>query len=167
MAVGQSFRELLAVLGRHRVDFLVVGATAAVLEGASVATFDLDVVVATSPENRERLLAALIEIDAVYVDVLRRGIRPDAERLRTHRMNLLETRFGRLDVMTEIAPGWVWTDLLPRSRTIDVEGLPVRVLVLDAVIESKEATGRDKDQAALPHLREALRLRSGKDQKRS
>lgn len=159
MAVGQSFRELLAVLARHRVDFLVVGATAAVLEGASLTTFDLDVVVATSPENRERLLAALIEIDAVYVDPLRRGIRPNEERLRTHRMNLLETRLGRLDVMMEIAPGWRWEDLLPRSRTIEIEGLEVRILCLDAVIESKEATGRDKDRAALPHLREALQLR--------
>jgi hypothetical protein len=33
------------------------------------------------------------------------------------------------------------------------------VLALDAVIESKEAAGRDKDRAGLPLLRETLRLR--------
>lgn len=72
MAVGQSFLELLAVLTRHRVEFVIVGATAAVLEGAPMTTFDLDVVFEPSPANRARLLAALTEIDAVYVDPLRR-----------------------------------------------------------------------------------------------
>lgn len=159
MAVGQSFLELLAVLARHRVELVIVGATAAVLEGALLTTFDLDVVFDPSPANRARLLAALTEIDAVYVDPLRRDIRPNEERLRSHRMNLLETRLGRLDVMTSIAPGWTWEDLLPRSRQIEIGRLTVRVLALEAVIESKEAAGRDKDRAALPHLREALRLR--------
>jgi len=37
--------------------------------------------------------------------------------------------------------------------------MTLRVLDLDAVIESKLATGREKDRAALPLLREVLRLR--------
>lgn len=160
MAVGQSFRELLAVLTGHRIEFLVVGATAAVLEGAPLTTFDLDVVVEPSPANRARLLAALLEVEAVYLDPLQRGIRPTAERLDSHRMNLLETRLGRLDVMTSIAPGWGWSDLLPRSHTIGLGDLEVRILDLAAVIESKEATDRDKDRAALPQLRETVRLRA-------
>lgn len=42
MASGQKFRELLEVLLDHEVEFLVVGATAAVLGGAPLTTFDLD-----------------------------------------------------------------------------------------------------------------------------
>jgi hypothetical protein len=49
VAVGQSFLELLAVLTRHRVELVVVGATAAVLEGAPLTTFDLDVVFEPTP----------------------------------------------------------------------------------------------------------------------
>jgi hypothetical protein len=37
------------------------------------------------------------------------------------------------------------------------------VLDLAAVIESKEAAGRDKDLAALPLLRETLRLKRDKE----
>jgi hypothetical protein len=158
VAVGQRFLELLAVLTRHRVGFLIVGATAAVLEGARLTTFDLDVVFDPSPENRTRLLAALEELDAVYVDPLRRNIRPNEERLATHRMHLFETRLGRLDVMTSIAPDWTWRDLLPRTKSIQIGEAALLVLALDAVIESKEAAGRPKDRAALPQLREALRL---------
>lgn len=159
MAVGQMFRELLEVLLGHEVDFLVVGATAAVLGGAPLTTFDLDVVFEPSPENRARLLAALTEIDAVYVDPLRRGIRPTDERLAAHRLSLFETRLGRLDVLSSIEPGWVWEDLLLRSDPVETEGMTVRVLQLEAVIESKLATGRAKDHAAVPLLREVLRQR--------
>ena len=162
VAVGQSFLDLLTVLGRHRVELVVVGATAAVLEGAPMTTFDLDIVFEGSEENRGRLLAALGELDAVYVDPLRRGIRPNPERLASHRINLFETRAGRLDVMVEVAPGWGWEELIARSRQIDVAGMKVRVLVLEAVIESKEALGREKDRAALPLLRETLRLARGR-----
>lgn len=159
MAVGQNFVELLAGLLDRRVDFLVVGATAAVLAGAPLTTFDLDVVVEPSDENRLRLLALLEDLDAIYVDPGGRRIRPTAERLRTHRNHLLETRLGRLDVLTSIAPGWAWGDLLPRSRPVEMVGRNVRVLDLAAVIESKETADRPRDRAALPQLREALRLR--------
>ena len=159
MESGQSFRELLEVLLRHEVDFLIVGATAAVLEGAPLTTFDLDVVFEPSPENRARLLEALADLDAVYLDPLRRNIRPTEERLAAHRMNLLETRLGRLDVMTSIAPGWGWDDLVPRSHRVEAAGGTLRVLDLEAVIESKLAAGRAKDHAVVPLLREVLRQR--------
>jgi hypothetical protein len=149
------------VLLGHGVDFLIVGATAAVLDGAPLTTFDLDVVFEPSPRNRERLLGALAAIDAVYVDPLRRGIRPTEERLATHRLSLFETRLGRLDVLTSIQPGWGWAELVPRSHQIETAGMVLRVLDLEAVIESKLATGRGKDHAALPLLREVLRQRDG------
>jgi len=159
VAAGQKFRELLEVLFAHEVDFLVVGATAAVLGGAPLTTFDLDVVFEPSPDNRARLLDALRDMDAVYVDPLRRGIRPTQERLGTHRLSLFETRLGRLDLLTSIEPGWGWEDLVPRSHQVEIGGMTLQVLDLAAVIESKMATGREKDRAALPLLREVLRQR--------
>lgn len=159
MAAGQRFADLLRLLTRHGVDFVVVGAAAAVLDGAPITTFDLDVVFETSAENRARLLAALQEIDAVYLDPLDRRIPPTDERLRAHRLNLFVTRLGRFDALTAIAPEQTWSELLPRSHSIEIGSLAVRVLDLEAVIESKEAVGRDKDRAALPLLRETLRLK--------
>lgn len=55
--------KLLEVLIRHRVDFVVVGMTAGVLQGAPLSTFDLDVVYSRAPENLTRLLAALREVE--------------------------------------------------------------------------------------------------------
>jgi hypothetical protein len=41
---ASRFIRLLEVLTRHRVAFIVVGGVAAVLEGAPITTFDLDIV---------------------------------------------------------------------------------------------------------------------------
>lgn len=44
-----------------------------------------------------------------------------------------------------------------RERLVEIaDGLVIRVASLDAVIESKRAAGRPKDERALPHL-ESLR----------
>ena len=43
MPAAIRFLDLLRVLDRHKVDFIVVGGVAAILEGAPVATFDLDI----------------------------------------------------------------------------------------------------------------------------
>ena len=65
MSAPTKIAELLGVLARHQVDFIVVGGVAAVIQGAPVNTFDLDVVHARTPDNIERLLGALRELDAV------------------------------------------------------------------------------------------------------
>jgi hypothetical protein len=45
------FRDALEALRRHRVDFIVVGGVAAVLNGAPISTFDLDIVHRRDREN--------------------------------------------------------------------------------------------------------------------
>jgi hypothetical protein len=49
---------LLSVLNEHAVEYFIVGALAAVLQGAPVVTFDVDIVHRRSPENVTRLLTA-------------------------------------------------------------------------------------------------------------
>jgi hypothetical protein len=63
-----SFRAALEVLARHHVDFIVVGGVAAVLNGAPVSTFDLDIVHARTDANLDRLMHALGELEAHYRD---------------------------------------------------------------------------------------------------
>jgi len=94
-----KFREALEVLARHHVDFVVVGGVAAVLEGASISTFDLDIVHDRSPENVARLLSALVDLDARYRDLTGRVLRPEAHGLEGQGHHLLLTRCGPLDVL--------------------------------------------------------------------
>jgi len=152
------FVELLAALVARNVDFVLVGGAAAVLAGAGIATEDLDIVPDLADANLERLLATLAALDAVYFDPAGREIRPDLEKLRSFRLSLLSTRLGRLDLLREIGDGLDYRALLARSIEYDLGTLRIRAANLPTLIEVKEATGREKDRAQLPILREALRL---------
>jgi hypothetical protein len=161
MAATPRFLDALVALARHDVELIVVGGVAAVLGGAPISTFDLDVLYRTSGENLARLATALGEIEAVYRDPAGRRIAPDAERLGAGGHNLLLTRCGPLDALGKIGQGATYEDLLPRSHEVEVEGITVRVLDLAAVIETKEQAGRSKDLATLEVLRATLRLKEG------
>lgn len=160
MGAAPRFLEALTVLARHDVELIVVGGVAAVLGGAPISTLDLDVLYRTTEENLLRLAAALGELEAVYRDPAGRRIEPDPSRLAAGGHNLLDTRHGPLDVLGRIGAGRTYEDLLARSHEVEVAGARIRVLDLDAVIETKEQAGRAKDRATLDILRETLRLKS-------
>lgn len=160
MAAPIRFLDILRTLCGHEVDFVVVGGVAAILEGAPVATFDLDIVHRRSEVNHQRLLAALGELNARYADPAGRTILPDTLKLETLQLHRLITDSGPLDVLTEIAPGLGYDDVLDEAVVYDLAGLNVRVLSLEAVIRSKEHANRDKDRAALPLLRQTLSLKA-------
>src|SRR5206468_1027613 len=59
---------LLAVLDRHRVAYIVIGAFGRVVQGAEEVTRGVDIVPSPKPENLERLDTALEELEAVIPD---------------------------------------------------------------------------------------------------
>lgn len=59
MHLNSDFRELLYLLGRHRVKYVVVGGYAVVHHTQPRYTKDLDVFVEASPKNARRLERAL------------------------------------------------------------------------------------------------------------
>ena len=155
---------LLRVLAEHDVSFLVVGGVCAVIHGAPVSTFDLDIVPERSGENVARLLSALASVDAVHRDLAGRSIPPDASRLSGPGHNLFMTRSGPLVVLGTIGEGRDFSTLASHSRTIALgEGLTARVLDLEALIEVKREAGREKDLSTLPILVRTLEERRRKE----
>src|ERR1700735_1075779 len=94
-----DYIAILRVLLEHRVDFIVVGGVGAVLQGAPIMTFDLDIVHSTEATNIERLAAALESRDACYRMQPERKIKPRASHLASPGYPLLMTRLGPLDVL--------------------------------------------------------------------
>jgi hypothetical protein len=130
---------------------------AAVLQGAPVNTFDLDVVHSTDAANVERVLAALAELDAVYRVQPELRLRPNASHLSSPGHQLLLTRLGPLDLLGSIGNQRTWQDLLPHCTELKVgAGVAVKVLDLETQIAVKEEVGGEKDLAVLPVLRRTL-----------
>ena len=131
-------RRLIATLQslcERDIQFVVVGGLAAVLNGAPIHTYDIDLVCSRDPANVERLLSFLQEVD-------------------NHPLDLLGT----------IGQGLSFSDLLPLSDEMAIgEGVSVRVLNLETLISIKERLGSEKDLAVLPILRQTLRESKKKD----
>ncbi|MBS3762744.1 MAG: hypothetical protein KGZ25_05490 [Planctomycetes bacterium] len=139
------------------MDFIIAGGVCAVLHGAPLSTFDLDLVHSREPDNVRRLLTALGELDAQYRDPAGRKIKPTEEDLSSPEHHLLITRGGPLDLLGEIGQGRDYQDLLSDTVAIEVsEELRVRALSLRALIREKEQMARPKDEAVLDVLRKTL-----------
>jgi hypothetical protein len=148
------FSGIIRVLVRHGVDFILVGGVAAILEGAPV--------VVPREDDRKRLLAALQELNARYLDPAGRHIVPDLAKIDSMRMNRLVTDLGHLDVLTSIGNGLSYSDLIGETETYEVDGSPIRALKLAMIIRSKEEANREKDRAVLPILKRTLLLKQGR-----
>ena len=148
-----DFFTILKVLAAHKVDFIVVGGVSAVLQGAPIATFDLDVVHSREPRNIERLMKALRELGAYYRGQGARRIEPSPTHLASPGHQLLLTTHGPLDLLGTIGKGRGYEALLGKTEEIVVGPVSVRILGLPALIESKEEAGREKDRAVLSILR--------------
>lgn len=157
--IRTDFREILRALVAQDVNFILVGALSAVLQGAPVMTIDVDIVHARDEKNIQALLAALDELEAVF-----RGhpgkIQPRAEHLATEGHQLLTTRWGPLDLLGAIEFDLTYEDLLPDAVHISLDDETIPILSLAKYLELKETSDRAKDQARLPVLRETLKLQN-------
>jgi len=162
--VTETSTDFLAILHRfveHEIDFIVVGGVCAVLQGAPITTFDLDLVHSRESQNLDRLLAALDTMDAHYREPAERGIKANRSHLSSPGHQLLMTCFGPLDLLGVIGSGHDYPNLLSQSVEMEISNkLNVRVLSLSALIKTKEETGGEKDCAVLPTLRRTLEEKS-------
>lgn len=131
-------------LNRHRVPYLIIGLSAAALQGAPVVTQDIDLWFEKLPHPG--LIKALKEVNGIYVAPF--GMNPPL---------LAGSGFELLDLVLNVDGLDSFTKEFKKSRLIRSGNLTLRVLPLERIIKSKRAAGRQKDKAALPILELALR----------
>lgn len=148
---------ILRALREGGVEFILAGGVAAVLHGAPIQTFDVDIVHARGAANIMRLLAVLESLDAVFRAQPERRLKPSIEHVSGPGHLNLFTRYGPLDVSGTIGRDLAFENLLPHSSELDVDdGMRVHVLDLETLIAIKESIGGEKDRLALPILRRTL-----------
>lgn len=149
-------RQILRVLVKHEVDFVVIGGIAGIARGSAYMTQDLDIAYARDPDNLSRLAAALTQLKARL-----RGTPSnvpfllDAKTLAAGAHFTFETASGPLDILDRPDGSPPYAELKRRAgEPLDVDGLPVLVASLDDLIAMKEATGRPRDRVVASELRE-------------
>lgn len=146
---GFDARELFRAFARHGVEFVTIGGVAIQAYGAQRLTRDLDVTIAASTGNFERLAAMLEDVDARIIgpDGDRSRESPGADLLAASDQWHLITRFGPLDVVTAPAGLGSFADLRARAYEVELDDLTVPIAHRDDLIELKRASGRPQDLA--------------------
>jgi len=139
--LNEDFVDLLRSLQEAKVEFVIVGAHALAAHGLSRATGDLDVFVQPSPDNANRVVAALRAFGA---PLAQHGVtKSDFEKPNTvYQIGLPPCR---VDLMTSIS-GVSFDEASSSRMTIEIEGLKLAVLGRQALLKNKRATGRAKDK---------------------
>ncbi len=150
-------RALLAALERHRVNYVVIGGLARVIQGTDEITHDVDVCPSLRPDNLRRLGTALAEIGARTADGEAFAVPDEASRLSS--MTELETSFGHLTLVAA-PPGTRGYDDLRRGATREALGHGLRASIAGPgdLLRTLDGLDRPDDAARIETLRHVAEL---------
>jgi predicted nucleotidyltransferase len=138
-------RAILEALNRHGVRYMVVGLSAAVLQGANTAT--RDIALWFEDLSDPRIAQAIHEAGGIWISGSF-GMQPP---------QIGGASVGdRLDVVTHAHGLRSFSEEIANTLEFEIDGVHLRVLSLERIIASKRAAGRRKDLASIPALEEAL-----------
>ena len=135
--------RLLTALLRARVRFMVVGLSAATLQGAPVVTQNVDLWFEKLGDDK--MIRALRSIDAAYVP----PVNPNPPMLAGPGAELFDVVL-RMDGLDSFAKELKHCIEIPLGRH------KLKVLSLERILVSKIAANRPKDKLTIPVLRDAL-----------
>jgi hypothetical protein len=145
LELANDFKEFLRLLRAHGVEYLLIGGWAVGYHGHPRATDDLDVWIAISPANADRIIRVLSEfgfnVPELSTDlflkhdqIVRMGVEP-----------------VRIEVMTSIS-GVEFGECYRERLETTLNDVPVSLISLRHLKINKRASGRLKDLADLEQL---------------
>lgn len=141
---GEREIEFLKELVRQKVEFMIVGLSAAALQGAPVVTQDIDLWFRTLPDPG--ITQALKKFDGNYIPPVA-GNPP----------MMAGDGVELFDIVVHMHGLGEFEDELEHTIKIPLGRTKVLVLDLERIIASKKATGRAKDKIVLKVLIDALK----------
>ena len=145
MEVQPDFKELLALLNAHGIEYVIVGGYALAFHGAPRYTGDLDIMVRADSENAALIIKALDQFG--FGDA---GLTPD-DFQHPEKVVQLGVPPVRVDILTSLTG--VSSDEAFSSRVEGTYGgVPVYFLGRDQLVANKRALGRKRDLADIEAL---------------
>lgn len=137
---NDDFRDFIQALNKNAVEYILVGGYAVILHGYRRATGDMDIWVNRTKENYSRLTNAFDEFGLPVFDMTEKKFL-DADTADVF-------SFGRppvsIDIITKLK-GVEFDDASSQAMQFDENGLVIRFIHLNNLIEAKKAAGRHKD----------------------
>lgn len=142
MEIQQDFRELLELLNKYNVEYIIVGAYALAHYGVPRYTGDIDIFVNPDKNNASKILSALNDFGFGSLNL------SSDDFCHPERIIQLGVPPVRIDIITSIT-GVTWQDAFRNRVPGNYGDLQIFFLGRDEYIANKRATGRRKDLADL------------------
>lgn len=144
--LNEDYKDILQILLKNKVKFLVVGAYAMGAYGYPRATGDIDFFVEASKINSKKVYLSLKEFGAPSSNLNQE----------TFSAKGIIFQIGlaprRIDFITEI-DGVSFQKAYKNKKYLEIESLKVPFLSIKDLIKNKESTGRDKDKLDAKYLK--------------
>jgi hypothetical protein len=155
--------RIFAVLDAHKVEYIVIGGIAVQVYGHVRMTNDIDLIPSPTPQNLERLAAALEELEARVLNPGSEHLAIDAQMLPRATLWQLATRHGDIDVLHDAPGAAPFPQLRERALLITLDDHPIPIASRDDLIKMKRAAGRPVDLADIAALTEPEHRRPDAD----
>lgn len=142
---SQDFKEFVALLIKHKAEYLIVGGYAVGVHGHPRYTGDLDIWLNPTQENADRILACVNEFGFNSF-----GLKQDDF---TRTGNIVQLGYPplRIDLMTQI-DGVTFNECYQNKIQVDIEGLLVNFIGYNDLIKNKKESGRLRDLDDIENL---------------
>ena len=147
MEVQSDFRDLLALLNEHKVEYLIVGGYALAFHGAPRFTGDIDIFVRPHPDNARRVLDALAVFGFRFSNLTEQDFQ------NPNKVVQLGVPPVRIDLITSIS-GVSWEEADAFREPGMFGDVPVCYIGRKQYIKNKRSAGRKKDLADIEALGE-------------
>jgi len=140
-----DFKEFLQLLNEKQVEYLLIGGYAVAYYGHPRATGDIDVWIATNPENASKLLAALKAFGFGETGASAKLL------METDRVIRMGMPPIRIEIQTSVS-GVEFEECYNRKVVATLDGIPVNMISREDLKRNKRAAGRNKDLSDLENL---------------
>lgn len=150
---SQNLERFAQVFAQHRVEYLIIGKSGAIVYGFPDTTQDLDIFPEKTQENSRRLISALKELGFPLNRKLEEAI--------CQGKDFIQLRGDPFDLDLVFAPDGIESFREAKERGQQVEG-KYPVAAMEDIIKSKRIASRQKDREVLHRLEAFAKYLKGK-----
>jgi predicted nucleotidyltransferase len=154
--ISRDIKDLVRLLLKNEVDFVLVGGHAVAFHGFARATMDIDFLVRPSAENGHRVMAALEDFGFGNA-----GIPPEVFSTEGHVITMGAPP-NEIDLVTSLSGASV-DDIFAHAVDGHLGGLRIKVISLPDLMAVKRTANRPKDRIDIEELTALLRQQAASD----
>jgi len=136
---NEHFRDFIEALNDNKVEYVLVGGMAVILHGYVRGTGDMDVWVNKTKDNYQKLVTAFTQFGMPVFDMTEDAFLGDEFDVWG-----IGVQPVRIEIMTAVK-GLAFEDTYKQAQFYNEDGLQIRFLHLNHLLQAKKAAGRFRD----------------------